>query len=311
MTDPTDPAPMSPELRQHRVDLLARQYPYLPVQTLLPRVQGEALALSAVYAGRWNYLIGPQRDLLTTIGWTLLLGACLYQDTGRTGRAAHLAALADSSGREAEAPALRAWAAEVRAWQAIIREDYPAAVVIARDAADAWPGSSGTVQLRMQQAMAHAGLGERAAARWCLNEVYRLQAGLPATEHPEHHFVVDGRKLSFYAARVYGLAGDLAPMREAIAETLAGAFDADGSTRWPMRVAGVQLEAAIGAAKDGQLDEAIGLGVAALKHQRGTASTLPRAADLDRALRGRWPKERKVNEYRRVLLAARRGYAGT
>jgi hypothetical protein len=301
---------MNPAERQQRVDLLARAYPYMPVMTLLSRTQAEATALSLAYATRWRHQLGAERDLLVTIGWTLLLGACLHQDAGHTGRAAHLAALADSSGREADAPALRAWAAEIRAWQAIIGEDYPAAVVIARDAADAWPGSSGTVQLRMQQAMAHAGLGQRAAARRCLDEVYRLQAGLPATDHPEHHFVVDGRKLSFYAARVYGLAGDLAPMREAIIETLAGAFAADGSTRWPMRVAGVQLEAAIGAAADGQLDEAIGLGVAALKHHRGSASTVPRATDLDRALRTRWPNEPKVTEYRRVLLAARRSYAG-
>jgi len=303
--------PMGPAERQERVDLLARQYPYMPVRTLLPRAQAEATSLSVAYAGRWQYLRGAERDLLVTIGWTLLLGACLYQDAGKTARAAHLAALADSSGREAGQPAVRAWAAEIRAWQAIIAEDYPTAVVLARDAADAWPGSSGTVQLRMQQAMAHAGLGERAAARWCLNEVHRLQAALPATDHPEHHFVVDGRKLSFYAARVYGLAGDLAPMREAITETLAGAIAADGSSRWPMRVAGVQLEAAIGAARDGQLDEAIGLGGAALKHQRGTASTLPRAADLERALRTGWPKEQKVREYRRLLFAARQHYAGT
>jgi len=299
---------MRPDERQARVDLLARQYPYMPVGTLLARVQAEATVLSVTYANRWNYMRGAERDLLVAIGWTLLLGACLYQDAGKTARAAHLAALADSSGREAEQPAVRAWAAEIRAWQAIIAEDYPAAVVLARDAADAWPGSSGTVQLRMQQAMAHAGLGERAAARWCLNEVHRIQGALPPTDYPEHHFVFDGRKLSFYAARVYGLAGDLAPMREAIAETLGGALAADGTTRWPMRVAGVQMEAAIGAATDGQLDEAIGLGVAALKHQRASASTLPRAADLQRALRTRWPKERKVTEYRRVLFDAGRRY---
>jgi hypothetical protein len=308
MPEPTDP--LRPAERQQRVDLLARAYPYTPVRRLLPRAQDELRALSGDYAGRWRNRHTDGRDLLVSIGWTLLLGACLEQDAGHTARAAHLAELAATTGWEAEAPAIAAWAAEIRAWQAIIAEDYPAAVVLARDAADAWPGSSGTVQLRMQQAMAHAGLGERAAARWCLNEVYRLQAALPATDFPEHHFVVDGRKLSFYAARVYGLAGDLAPMREAIAETLAGAFAADGSTRWPMRVAGVQLEAAIGAVTDGQLDEAFGLGVAALKHQRGTASTLPRAADLERALRARWPKERKVGEYGRVLFAARRAYAG-
>lgn len=303
--------PMQPAERQQRVDLLARAYPYTPVRQLLSRAQDELQALSTDYAERWRHKHTDGRDLLVSIGWALLLGACLQQDAGRSARAAHLADLADTTGRETDQPGIRAWAAEIHAWQAIIGQDYPRAVVLARDAADAFPGSSGTVQLRMQQAMGHAGLGERAAVRWCLNEVNRLYADLPPTDFPEHHFTVDGRKLSFYAARVYGLAGDLAPMREAIAETLAGAFAPDGTTRWPMRVAGVQLEAAIGAVMDGQLDEAVGLGVAALKHRRGSASTLPRSADLERALRARWPKERKVGEYARVLFAARRAYVGT
>lgn len=308
MPDPAED-PFDMQLRRQRVDALACRYPYEPLDSMLPAVANELRGLAAARTGRHSE--ATKRELIVATGWCQLLGACLYQDAGNVTRATNLAALADISGREGDEPTLRAWAREILAYQQVTAQRWSSVVQTARDAADAWGGTDVVIQLRLQQALGHAALGERAAVLWCTNEAAKLVERQPHTSTPEHHFIFDGRKFSFYLARIYGMLGDLPAMREHVGEVMAGAIDAGGTTRWPMRVAAMQLESALGAVAAGDLDSAVALGRRALLHSRRSASLLPRAVDLGRALETRWPNERRqVGSYSLLLFTAQRHRMG-
>jgi hypothetical protein len=292
---------------QERADRLACLYPYAPAAELLNKANRLRRLLGALYQTS-----GPtrQRDLLAAEGWATLLAACLEHDQGRPARAAALAALARRLGAEADHSHLVAWSYEIAGWQAVTSGHYPEAARICRDAYALAPRSHAGVQLKVQEAKALARMGMTSVARVALADAEQVLDRLAAPARPEHHFTVDRPKWAFYAAQVFDLAGDGRPMLAFTQECFTRCVAADGSTRWPMRVAELQLGLAHLHARGGSLDTAVGYGLRALDHARQSGpSLLRRAVDLDTALSDRWPGEPRARQYRRALRQVQHRYA--
>jgi tetratricopeptide (TPR) repeat protein len=292
---------------QDRADRLACQYPHAPAPELLTKANRLRRLLGALYETS-----GPtrQRDLLTAEGWATLLAACLEHDQGRPARAAALAALARRLGAEADHSHLVAWSYEIAGWQAVTAGHYAEAARICRDAYALAPRSHAGVQLKVQEAKALARMGMASMARVALADAEQVLNTLPVPARPEHHFMFDRSKWVFYAAQVFDLAGDSRPMLAFTRECFTHCVAADGATRWPMRVAELQLGLAHLHGRAGSLDTAVGYGLQALDHARQSGpSLLRRAVDLDAALYDRWPGEPQARRYRRALRQVQHRYA--
>jgi hypothetical protein len=236
-------------------------------------------------------VLAVRRDLLVAEGWATLLAACLEQDQNNAAQAAALAGAAERMGTEAAHQHITVWAREIRAWQAVNSGRYAETAAIARDAADLAPCSNVAVQLHVQEAKARARMGDGRSARVALDRAERVLEGLETPARPEHHFVFDRSKFSFYAVQTFDIAGDDRGVAEFAQDCYFRCVCADsGDTRWPMRVAEIQLALAHLAARAGSLDVAAEYGLQALGHGRQSGpSLLPRAVDLDAVLYRRWP----------------------
>jgi hypothetical protein len=81
----------------------------------------------------------------------------------------------------------------------------------------------------------------------------------------------------------------------------------DGSSNTPMRTANSHMDLAVICARRGDLDETIDHGLSAFSFERKTEASLPsRAADLDRILGERYPRERMADEFRQRYIDAGR-----
>jgi tetratricopeptide (TPR) repeat protein len=292
---------------QERADRLACRYPYSPAAELLKKTNRLRQLLGALYQTS-----GParQRDLLAAEGWATVLAACLEHDLGRPARAAALAALARRLGADADHSHVVAWSYEIAGWQAVTAGRYPDAARICRDAYAIAPRSHVGVQLKVQEAKALARMGMTSVARVALSDAEQVLDKLPALGRPEHHFAFDRSKWLFYAAQVFDLAGDGRPTLAFTQECFAHCVAPDGTTRWPMRIAELQLGLAHLHARTGSLDTAVSHGLHALEHARQSGpSLLQRAIDLDAALYERWPGERCARRYRRALRQLQHRYA--
>jgi hypothetical protein len=129
---------------------------------------------------------------------------------------------------------------------------------------------------------------------------------LPRPEHPEHHFVFDASKLSFYAATCYTWLGDGEHAREHAAQVIGQCLEVPGQVRWPVRLAETRVDLGLVAAREGRVDEACELGRHALASERKSGSTLGRVAELDALLMRGHPGVGEVVDLHEQLQAARR-----
>lgn len=102
-----------------------------------------------------------------------------------------------------------AWSYELLSWSALVDGRYHDTVAFARTGLELAPASSAGVQLAVQQAKAWSRLGDRREAETAMRTAAGALAGLPVPSNPEHHFVFDPPKLSFYAATCYTWLGEL------------------------------------------------------------------------------------------------------
>jgi hypothetical protein len=128
---------------------------------------------------------------------------------------------------------------------------------------------------------------------------------LPRPEHPEHHFVFDASKLSFYAATCYTWLGDREHAREQAAQVIHQCLEVPGQVRWPIRLAETRVDLGLVAAREGEIDEACELGRQALASERKSGSTLGRVAELDAVLMREHPEVGEVVDLHEQLQAAR------
>jgi tetratricopeptide (TPR) repeat protein len=289
------------------VDELCCAYSCVPPAALLPRVVATTRGLAELVGAERSPAL--RRDLLVGFGQTLLLASCLEQDRGAEGRATALAHSAARIGQESGHAPIIAWSHEIEAWQAVSKGAYRNAVAIARDAADLAPHSHVAVQLHMQQAHAHAGMGNIQSARTAFGRAERVLESLPVPSRPEHHFIFDRSKFSYYGVRVFDAANDDRGVAEWAQDCYVLSYDANGQTLFPMRIASIQLALARLTARGGALDLAVDYGLRALSHKRESVLTiLGSARDLDRMLYQRWSGERDSRRFRLELRMLERRF---
>jgi hypothetical protein len=148
------------------------------------------------------------RELLVAGAWSSVLLACVQFDMGDHQAAEDTRDAAFQLGTEAEHQEIMAWSFELLAWFALVGGRYEEVIDHARTGLVLAPNTSAGVQLAVQEAKGWARLGNRQEAEQAMREGATALARLPVPSHPEHHFVSDASKLSFYAATIYAWLGE-------------------------------------------------------------------------------------------------------
>jgi hypothetical protein len=167
------------------------------------------------------------------------------------------------------------------------------------------PHTSAGVQLAVQEAKGWSRLGDARRAEEAMRTAGTVLARLPRPEHPEHHFVFDASKLSFYAATCYTWLGDGEHAREHAAQVISQCLEVPGQVRWPVRLAETRVDLGLVAAREGRIDDACDLGRHALASERKSGSTLGRVVELDALLMREHPGVGEVVDLHEQLEAAR------
>jgi tetratricopeptide (TPR) repeat protein len=291
------------EVVDRAVDRFCRDYPTVSPAVLAPRVQQRLRYLAKLLRGRVT--LAQHRHLLVASGWLATLLACLQFDLGDRDGAEASQAAAYTFAHEAEHQEVLAWTHELLAWWALVDHRYDEVIEHARTGLAIAPRTSAGVQLAVQEAKGWSRLGDARQADEAMRTAGMALARLPRPEHPEHHFVFDASKLSFYAATCYTWLGDGEHAREHAAQVIRQCLEVPGEVRWPVRLAETRVDLGLVAAREGQIDEACELGRQALASQRKSGSTLGRVAELDDLLMRGHPDVGEVVDLHEQLQAAR------
>jgi tetratricopeptide (TPR) repeat protein len=292
------------EVIDRTVDRFCRDYPTAAPSVLVPRVEQRLRFLVKLLDGKVT--LGQHRHLLVAGGWLATLLACLQFDLGDREAAEASQSAAYTFAREAEHQELLAWTYELLAWWALVDRRYHELIEYSRTGLEIAPNTSAGVQLAVQQAKGWSRLGDAARADESLRTAGTALSRLPRPEHPEHHFVFDASKLSFYAATCYTWLGDRDHAREQAEQVIHQCLELPGQVRWPIRLAETRVDLALVAAGEGEIDEACELGRQALASERKSGSTLGRVAELDAVLVREHPDVGEVAHLHEQLEAARR-----
>jgi tetratricopeptide (TPR) repeat protein len=258
------------------VDRLCTDYAALPAPVVLADAQTWLESVNSLLDKRIT--LAQHRDVLTMAGWLTLLVACLHHDLGND-RGADLARLgALQIANEVEHPEIAAWSIEIKAWMALTRGDYYAAVAAARDGLARTTRHGVAVQLHAQAAKAWARIHNRDQAIVELETGRELLSGMGFPDNPLNHFQVDPTKYDFYAMDCWRLTGADA-LAEAAAETVIRTSRApDGRSVSPMRLAEAELTRATILARAGDFENAVTIADEALAIDRQSLPSLLLAA---------------------------------
>jgi transcriptional regulator with XRE-family HTH domain len=242
------------------------------------------------------------QEALVAAGWLALLIGCTEYDLGMRAAAESTRVTAAKLGREAGANAIVGWSFEMSAWFALTQGRYDH-VLDATGAGNAVAGSdSVAVQLIGQEAKALGRMGDVRGLRSALDRGRRLLDRVDRPFRIENHFAVDPEKWDFYAMDAYRLVGDNDLAVEHAREVLRSGTAPDGTERSPMRMAEARLTLAVGAARKGRLDDAVTIGLSALRPgRRSLPSLMMVAGELDAELQYRWPEEAAVEDFREAV----------
>jgi len=267
-------------------------------------VRGEALGwLREVIRLRRSAGLREHRELLAVAGWLGLLVGCVEYDMGmRTvADASRVAAL--SLATDAGHTEIAAWAWEMKAWFALTQGRFGDVLAAARAGQTvAGGGHTVAVQLIGQEAKALARLGDVSAAREALERGRQLLDRFPRPDRSDHHFTVDPDKWDVYAMDAYRMAGDDGRATYHARRVLATGIAPDGSERSPMRMAEARLTLGVAAARAGELEEAVSIGMESFRAtRRSLPSLLLVAGELDVELWRRYPNEQAMKDFREAL----------
>ncbi|TCC40288.1 helix-turn-helix domain-containing protein [Kribbella speibonae] len=233
-------------------------------------------------------------DLLVAGGWLALLAGCVEYDLGMGTAAESTRVAAAQLGAEAGHPEIVGWGHEMTAWFALTQGRFRQAVDASRRGQAVAQGTSVQVQLIAQEAKARARLGESGLST-LLESGRHLLGELPYPDRPDNHFKVDPAKWDYYAMDVHRMAQDDAQASEYATSVIGDNIAPDGTELSPMRIAECRLTLAFVAGRDGDLEQAVGLGVDGLKDGRQSKVHLRMiASELDQELRRRFPGEETV-----------------
>jgi tetratricopeptide (TPR) repeat protein len=277
-------------------DRLCCEYPYMPSGQLV--VEGRAWLHRITHLVDARMTLAQHRELLSLAGLVALLVGCVEYDMGLRQDAEVTRRAALSLGQEAEDQNIVGWAQEMRAWYALTRGDYRAAVAAGQAGEAMAPGRSVSVQLAAQQAKAWARMGDRRQVELALERGRNLLEALPQPEDTDHHFVVDPEKFDFYAMDCYRIAGEDQLAELYSREVLRTSTDFDGRIRKPMRVAEAHVTLGVISARSGDLEEAVAQGRRALEGERLSIPSLVMCTkELTGVLRTLYPNEAATASY--------------
>jgi hypothetical protein len=247
------------------------------------------------------------QELLASAGWLALLIGCLEYDLGMRAGAEATTVAAQQLGHEAGHSEIVGWTHEMSAWFALTQGRYADVIAADRAGQDAGRNHSVVVQLVAQEAKALGRVGSIPELRRVLDHGQQLLSGFPPPSRTDNHFIVDPAKWDFYAMDAYRLVGDDELAKRHAQEVLHSGISADGIELSPMRVAEARLTLRVVAARSGELEEAIDLGIAALSGpRRSLPSLLMVGGELDGELNRRYPDEPLTAEFWERLRALHR-----
>ncbi|QSB12851.1 helix-turn-helix transcriptional regulator [Natronosporangium hydrolyticum] len=242
------------------------------------------------------------RELLVAAGWLALLVGCIEYDLQMRASAEATRTAALELATEVGHGEIAAWAWEMSSWFALTQGRYRDVVT----AADAGMGAAGehtaAVQLAGQAAKAHARMGDPAAVEQALTVGRQLLDRHQPPSRPDHHFVVDPDKWDFYAMDAYRLVrrDDLAAHHALRVIELGTA--ADGTEKAPMRMAEARLTLSTVAARAGELEQAVAVGLEAFQSRRRSMPTLLMVAqEVGQELQRQHREGRPVQDFRAAL----------
>ncbi|TDD45555.1 XRE family transcriptional regulator [Kribbella antibiotica] len=240
-------------------------------------------------------------DLLVAGGWLALLAGCVEYDLGMRTAAESTRVAAMQLGLEAGHPEIAGWGYEMTAWFALTQGRFRQAIDAAQRGQAVAQRSSAHVQLIAQEAKAKARLGE-SDLQAVLDNGKEMLNHLPYPDRPENHFKVDPAKWDYYAMDVHRIAGDDGLASQYARTVIDDNITPDGHELSPMRVSECRITLGIVAGREGDLEQAVGLGMSALKDGRQSKVHLQMiAGELGRELRRRFPGEGLVADFSEAL----------
>ncbi|MFD5699542.1 tetratricopeptide repeat protein [Streptomyces lasiicapitis] len=291
------------------IDQLSRAYPYADADYLHERTRNGLQYVTKQLEGRMT--LRQHRELLVDAGWLFLLNACVQYDRGQREAANLSKAAALRIGDEAGHGEIKAWAWEIEAWFALTQCRWGDMVTAVEAGHAADQTHSVGVQLYAHKARAAARMGDARLVRDSLDAGRARLERLPRPDHPEHHFIIDPDKWDFYEMDAYRLLGDDERAATHARSVIRISTGPDGTEISPMRAAEARLTLGVAAARTGEVDEAVGMGAAALEANRKSLPSLLLVADeLDRELRARYPREAAARDFHEQIMTIRRGAAG-
>jgi transcriptional regulator with XRE-family HTH domain len=296
----SDITPGSIESIHATVAELCCQYAHRDAQELRAEAQDWLREIARVL--RQPIGLKQHQEALVATGWLALLIGCIEYDLGLRAGAEATRVAAAQLGAEAGTADIIGWTHEMSAWFALTQGRYRSVLDATSAGRATAPNHSVVVQLAGQDAKALGRMGDVQGVRQSLEFGRRRLEHTTSPLRPEHHFAVDPDKWEFYAMDAYRLAGDDDLAAEYAREVLRKGTTPDGGERSPMRMAEARLTLAVVAAHKGELDEAIGIGLAALTNsRRSLPSLLMVAGELDAALQQRWPDVAAVEDFREAV----------
>jgi tetratricopeptide (TPR) repeat protein len=245
-----------------------------------------------VMGGR--HTLAQRRRLYVAAGWlTGLLGHLSFDLGDYQASRAHCVTAwqlaEDAGGRE-----LAAWVRNIQAMVALYSRRFREAVRYAKAGGElAAAGTTGSVQLPVLAARAHARLGNQHETDLAIRQAERAFDGLQVTSPPESVFSVDAARVPFCAGTAYVW---LDPQRAVNhAREAISLYDAaTGTGRWPANRALARLDLATALAQLGEPEEAsqTALRSLAIFSERPVDSVMRRAGDLEAIL--------EIEPYRRL-----------
>ncbi|WP_405070384.1 helix-turn-helix domain-containing protein [Kribbella sp. NBC_01510] len=243
------------------------------------------------------------QELLVAGGWLALLAGCVEYDLGLRAAAESTRTAALQLGLEAGHPEIAGWGHEMTAWFALTQGRFRRAIAAAQQGQAVAKTSSVHVQLIAQEAKARARLRE-AGLQGLLESGREMLDQLPHPDRPDNHFKVDPAKWDCYSMDVHRIAGDDEMARQHAETVIRDNLAPDGTELSPMRVSECRITLGFIAGRQGDLEQAVDLGLNGLKDGRQSRlHLLMIAGELDQELRSRYPSESLVHHFEDALKA--------
>ncbi|WP_162145907.1 helix-turn-helix domain-containing protein [Glycomyces tenuis] len=246
--------------------------------------------------------LNAHRELLVNAGWLALLIGCLEYDLGMRASAEATRTMASHLSVEAGAPEIHGWALEMKAWIALTQGRYQDVLDAVDEGQNLAASHNVAVQLAGQKAKALGRIGDVEGVRRALDQGAHILDQFEEPLRPDNHFAIDLPKWQFYAMDAYSQAQDYDLATQYADEVIRLGTTPQGIEISPMRNLEAKLVLAITAARQGELDQAVGMADEALStNRKSLPSLLMFAGELSSELQQRFPDESATKDFQERL----------